>query len=94
MVSTLLILTTAPVASVTAGTVEIDLDLSEDVVVKNSDIDMTVTVRDATSGEPIDGCMVMVHIERKVGNGGNGDHMHGTPMEVPSRAPNPRKTAL
>jgi len=86
---TALVMMTVPSAAVTASGLEIDLSASEDVIVKNSDLGLTVSVRDATTGEPVTGCDVVLHIERKASGDGNGDHMHGEPLAIPDGVPVP-----
>ena len=87
----LMAILSAPSVAVTASGLEIDLRTSDDVVVKNSDLDLTVMVKDATTGEPVSGCDVVLHIEKKASDGGdgNGDHMHGDPLAVPDGVPVP-----
>lgn len=84
MTALAMVLATMPAASaMTAGGLKVDLEVSEDLVVMNSDVGLTVTVRDAATGEPVNGCQVVLHVARKVEDGMNDDHMHGTPREVP-----------
>jgi hypothetical protein len=81
---------TAPLlgAAFTVTSVTVEMETSEDVLVMNSDVDLTFTVTDKDSGDPISDCQVEVHIDRKTDDGGNG-HMHGEPVEVPAGVPAP-----
>jgi hypothetical protein len=81
----------APAQASTAAEVEVKMRTSEDVLVMNSDVDLTFIVTDATTGDPVTGCEVEVHIDRAPADGGPGGngHMHGEPMEVPDGVPEP-----
>jgi hypothetical protein len=83
-----------PATAFTVSTLDVELEYSEPNVVMNSDISLTVKVKDASTGEPVDGCHVVLHIEPQAGGGdGNGNggdgHTHGTPLEVPAGVPVP-----
>ena len=75
----------------TSTDVEVRLQTSEDLLVMNSDVDLTFTVTDKGTGDPITGCEVEVHIERRSSDEGpdGNDHMHGEPLEVPDGIPHP-----
>jgi hypothetical protein len=77
-------------AGFTVTKVEVEMETSEDVLVMNSDVDLTFTVTDVETGDPVTDCEVEVHIERKTSGGMNGNgHMHGEPVEVPEEVPDP-----
>ena len=85
-----IIMTGTPAAAMTTDGLDVKLRTSEDNVVMNSDIKLTVTVRDADTGKAVEGCDVVVHIEmRSSGDGGGNGHMHGEPTEVPTEVPKP-----
>jgi hypothetical protein len=92
---TALLLATALLAPVqatgfTVTKVEVEMEASEDVLVMNSDVDLTFTVTDLETGDPVTDCEVEVHIERETSGGSNGNgHMHGEPVEVPDGVPDP-----
>jgi len=86
-----LMVPTLATAYFTVESVDIKLEASEDVLVMNSDIDLTFSVTDKGTGDPITDCEVEVHIQRKGSTddpNGNG-HMHTEPMEVPDGVPDP-----
>ena len=74
----------------TVTNVVVEMETSEDVLVMNSDVDLTFTITDKDTGDPITDCEVEVHIDRDIVDDGNGDdHMHDKPMEVPAGVPAP-----
>ncbi|UCC92315.1 MAG: hypothetical protein JSW25_06475, partial [Thermoplasmata archaeon] len=91
MVLTLLA-SAASAVGFTVTSVDVEMETSEEVLVMNSDIDLTFTVTDKETGDPITDCDVEVHIERRTsGDDPNGNgHMHGDPMEVPDGVPAPK----
>jgi hypothetical protein len=86
MVATLLIPVQA--ASFTLTNLKVEMETSEDVLVMNSDVDLTFQLTNIETGDPITGAQVEVHIERETSTDDNG-HMHGKPMEVPDGVPVP-----
>ena len=74
----------------TLTSVAVEMSTSEDTLVMNSDVDLTFTVTDVDTGDPLAGCNVTVHIQRRADDdGGDGGHMHGEPREVPAGVPAP-----
>jgi hypothetical protein len=80
-----------PVLGVTSSEdVKIRMETSEDLLVMNSDVTLIFTVTDAETGDPIEGCDVVVHVDQEDSGGSDGDtHTHGEPMEVPDNVPDP-----
>lgn len=84
------VLMSAQSLGMTTGTdIDVDLETSEDTLVMNSDVDLTFTVKDKETGDPMTDCNVTVHIQRKADDGGDDGHMHGTPRDVPAGVPAP-----
>ena len=85
-----MLLSTAQATIISLERVKVDMETSEDVLVMNSDVDLTFTVIDLETGDPMTGCQVEVHIDRDTGDGVDGDgHTHGEPVEVPDTVPAP-----
>ncbi len=93
LLGVVLLIASRPAAPETSDRMEIELRASEGTLVMNSAVDLMVWVRDASTGMPVEGCDVVLHIERKGswdsnGNGMDG-HTHGEPIEVPPGVPVP-----
>ncbi len=92
---TVIVLTAMLMSSVQATiisfeNVKVRMETSEDILVMNSDVDLTFTVIDLGTGDPITGCEVEVHIDLESEDGGDGNgHMHTEPVEVPDGVPDP-----
>jgi len=85
-----MLLAPAQASTFSVTNVVVEMETSEDILVMNSDVDLTFTVTDKTTGDPITDCEVEVHIDRKTSDDDDGDdHMHTEPMEVPAGVPVP-----
>ncbi len=86
----MLLLTPAQATIITLQNVKVEMETSEDVLVMNSDVDLTFSVTDLETGDMMEGCEVVVHIDKEDQDGPDDNgHMHGEPVEVPEEVPDP-----